>query len=87
MLKAYGWTETSGLGKQGEGRKYPIKTVLKRNHKGLGMERRVARVTNFDAYDEKAVRSTPKRVKLKRVVAEKTSREKRHEIKYRRMLS
>jgi len=87
MLKAHGWTETAGLGKHGEGRKYPIKTVLKRNHKGLGMERRVARVTHFHAYDEKAVKSAPKRMKLKRVIAEKTSREKRLEIKYRRLLS
>jgi len=87
LLKAHGWAETAGLGKHGEGRKYPIKTVLKRNLKGLGMERRVARVTHFHTYDERAVQSAPKRMKLKHGIAKKASHEKRLEVKFRRMLS
>ncbi len=87
MLKNHGWTETSGLGKLGEGRKYPVKTVLKRDLKGLGMERKPARVTHFHAHDERAVKSGQRRMKMKYVVAKKQSREKRLEIKYRRMLN
>ena len=33
LLKNYGWTEAKGLGKSGQGRKYPIKTILKRDKK------------------------------------------------------
>lgn len=33
LLKNYGWMEAKGLGKRGEGRKYPIKTTLKRDTK------------------------------------------------------
>lgn len=33
LLKTYGWSESKGLGKSGEGRKYPIKTMLKRDTK------------------------------------------------------
>lgn len=33
ILKSYGWNEMRGLGKTGQGRKYPIKTMLKRDTK------------------------------------------------------
>ncbi|XP_023246882.1 G patch domain and ankyrin repeat-containing protein 1 homolog [Copidosoma floridanum] len=36
MLLNRGWDEEGGLGPSGEGQQYPVKTVLKRDRKGLG---------------------------------------------------
>nr|XP_032833746.1 G patch domain and ankyrin repeat-containing protein 1 [Petromyzon marinus]XP_032833755.1 G patch domain and ankyrin repeat-containing protein 1 [Petromyzon marinus]XP_032833765.1 G patch domain and ankyrin repeat-containing protein 1 [Petromyzon marinus]XP_032833775.1 G patch domain and ankyrin repeat-containing protein 1 [Petromyzon marinus]XP_032833783.1 G patch domain and ankyrin repeat-containing protein 1 [Petromyzon marinus] len=52
-----GWDKETGLGPDGKGRKFPIKTVLKRDLTGLGFKRDLpARVTHFSAHDEDAVR-------------------------------
>ncbi|XP_015604536.1 G patch domain and ankyrin repeat-containing protein 1 homolog [Cephus cinctus] len=37
MLLDSGWDEDSGLGPSGEGAKYPVKTVLKKDRKGIGL--------------------------------------------------
>uniref|UniRef100_A0A914CAY0 G-patch domain-containing protein n=1 Tax=Acrobeloides nanus TaxID=290746 RepID=A0A914CAY0_9BILA len=90
LLKKSGWTEEKGLGKIGEGRKYPIKTALKRDRKGLGLDKKlVKRVTHFAPYDPKAVESVPRpkrRAYFKELEA-KQKREKHNEIKFRRMLN
>uniref|UniRef100_A0A915D106 G-patch domain-containing protein n=1 Tax=Ditylenchus dipsaci TaxID=166011 RepID=A0A915D106_9BILA len=60
MLKSRGWSEKLGLGKNNEGRKYPIKTILKRDTKGLGMhgtEKSRKKVTHFEPFDVRAVES------------------------------
>eukprot|EP01147_Barroeca_monosierra_P000831 gene831-4111_t len=38
LLKRLGWDEESGLGPIGTGKKQPVKTVLKRDRKGLGTQ-------------------------------------------------
>ncbi|GMT13305.1 hypothetical protein PFISCL1PPCAC_4602, partial [Pristionchus fissidentatus] len=62
LLRKAGWTTDRGLGKERQGQKYPVRTILKRDRAGLGSagaER--ARVTHFAAHDERAVESEPVR--------------------------
>ena len=56
MLLRSGWEKEQGLGPSGEGHKYPVKTVLKRDRKGLGEEQSKAKITHFGAHDESAVK-------------------------------
>ena len=64
MLINSGWDEERGLGPSGEGRKYPVKTVLKQDRKGLGLDKKnIPKVTHFQPGDLKAVKtSKPTRV-------------------------
>ncbi|GMR36162.1 hypothetical protein PMAYCL1PPCAC_06357, partial [Pristionchus mayeri] len=56
LLRKAGWTEDKGLGKERQGQKYPVRTVLKRDRAGLGSSGKgTARVTHFEANDERAV--------------------------------
>lgn len=56
MLKS-GWNEDQGLGPEGIGRKFPIKTILKRDRQGLGKKgNEQARVTHFGPNDRSAVK-------------------------------
>jgi hypothetical protein len=56
MLLNTGWQEERGLGPSGNGKKYPIKTVLKRDRKGLGQSHsKVARITHFKPRDAEAI--------------------------------
>ncbi|XP_011494263.1 PREDICTED: G patch domain and ankyrin repeat-containing protein 1 homolog [Ceratosolen solmsi marchali] len=57
MLLNTGWKEDGGLGPSGEGKKYPIKTVLKRDRKGLGqLHKKIAKITHFNSRDIEAVK-------------------------------
>ena len=38
MMLSKGWDSNVGLGPSGEGKLYPVKTVLKRDKHGLGLE-------------------------------------------------
>jgi len=89
MLKS-GW-ERGGLGQSGEGQKFPVKTVLKRDRKGLGNDtvKRVAKVTHFDSFDTAAVEFNHKRTEAEKTVRKgqsenERSRERRKEINFRR---
>ena len=55
LLKKKGWTEEQGLGKQGEGHKFPVRTILKRNRTGFGLEKVKAKVTHFRPHDIRAI--------------------------------
>lgn len=69
MLLSTGWDEEGGLGPDGEGQKYPVKTILKRDRKGLGQaEKESARITHFKPQDVDAIRfvNRNKRKALKR---------------------
>lgn len=90
MLKT-GW-DRGGLGQSGEGQKFPVKTVLKRDRKGLGNDKvkKTAKVTHFDPFDIAAVKS-PQRERIERTgtvkksEAEKSrSKERIKEINFRR---
>ena len=49
------------LGPSGSGKKFPVKTVLKRDRKGVGLEENKARVTHFEAGDKRSVEGGWKR--------------------------
>jgi ankyrin repeat protein len=55
MMLRDGWSEEKGLGAAGQGRWYPIKTVLKRDRKGFGAMSDSPRVTHFGSFDDTAV--------------------------------
>lgn len=69
MLLNTGWDEEAGLGPSGKGIKYPIKTCLKMDRKGLGqlMENEY-KITHFKAGDTTAINSSkiPKQKPLKK---------------------
>eukprot|EP00045_Choanoeca_perplexa_P018282 m.285260 g.285260 ORF g.285260 m.285260 type:complete len:356 (-) comp17772_c0_seq1:9358-10425(-) len=68
LMKKAGWDELSGLGPNHDGRKAPVKTVLKRARDGLGTVNSKGeplakpRVTHFKAHDPKAVVFNPRTV-------------------------
>ncbi|XP_065367584.1 G patch domain and ankyrin repeat-containing protein 1 homolog [Calliphora vicina] len=55
LMVKQGWNKESGLGPSQAGRLYPVKTVIRKQRTGLGIEQPAARVTHFEAYDRKAV--------------------------------
>ncbi|XP_062616065.1 G patch domain and ankyrin repeat-containing protein 1-like [Saccostrea cucullata] len=68
MLKS-GWDGEKGLGSKGQGQRYPVKTVLKRDRQCLGGEsertsKKKAKVTHFGPNDKNAVEKLKER-KLK----------------------
>ncbi len=82
MLVQSGWDKERGLGPEGKGNKFPVKTVLKRNREGLGNpSTSKAKVTHFNAYDTTAVQKETKKVtegrKLKQSTLSKRDRAKK----------
>lgn len=58
MMLQSGWDPTRGLGSDGQGHQYPIKTILKRDRNGLGSSSKQSpRVTHFAAGDVSAVKN------------------------------
>ena len=60
MMLANGWNPSTGLGRDGQGRQYPVKTVLKQDRYGLGthLKRPLrSRVTHFRSGDTNAVKN------------------------------
>ncbi|XP_071509513.1 G patch domain and ankyrin repeat-containing protein 1-like [Diadema antillarum] len=95
MLLQDGWDQEMGLGKAGEGNKFPVKTILKRDRRGLGAADTDSkpRITHFKPYDTDAVRRQPKKERKNQVktnpVNKKTQvrdrdRQKVMEIDFRR---
>jgi hypothetical protein len=95
LMVKKGWNKSSGLGRDGQGHKFPIKTILKKDRQGVGNERdkkQGSRITHFGPFDITAIEgripreertvTTEKKAEFKR-----KSREKRKEIHYRRQLS
>ncbi|KAK0168469.1 hypothetical protein PV327_002265 [Microctonus hyperodae] len=91
-----GWEKSKGLGPSGSGLKYPVKTVLKRDRKGLGHKSNAqARVTHFQSGDTNAVcytsqsnvKNNIKMYTCKRDREKLRRRERRKEIAIRHALS
>ncbi|CAD5234878.1 unnamed protein product [Bursaphelenchus xylophilus] len=89
LLKKKGWTEESGLGKEGEGRQYPIRTILKRDRKGLGVEKLPSKVTHFKSLDPAAVKLVEKKPRGSHIkeMHRQIDRRKKREESIRRMLN
>lgn len=91
MLLNTGWDEDSGLGPSGKGIKYPIKTTLKMDRKGLGQAgEKESRITHFMPGDANAIKNVRiyKQKPLKKRDREKLlNREARKERALRIVLS
>lgn len=55
LLLRTGWNQEKGLGPDGKGSKFPIKTVLKTDRHGIGASKDIAKVTHFHAKDLSSV--------------------------------
>lgn len=91
MLLGMGWDRNKGFGPRKQGRKFPVKTVLRRNRSGLGADVSTPRVTHFAPHDRAAVENesrlggTAPSPKRKRKEQESQSqRMKLMEIEFRR---
>ncbi|XP_017866160.1 PREDICTED: G patch domain and ankyrin repeat-containing protein 1 homolog [Drosophila arizonae] len=56
LMVGMGWDREHGLGPQQNGRLYPVKTVLRKQRTGLGIQQPPARVTHFEAFDTNATK-------------------------------
>ncbi|XP_033630101.1 G patch domain and ankyrin repeat-containing protein 1 homolog [Asterias rubens] len=70
LMMKEGWDKEKGLGRDGAGQKFPVKTILKRDRKGLGAadredEASKARVTHFKPFDVQAVKRPRQREEKK----------------------
>jgi len=87
MLRQKGWDGKSGLGPNKSGRKYPVKTKLKRDRSCIGVDDvSVEKVTHYGRNDTKAVELPRKREKRKETLKLKTKLQKQKdmEIDFRR---
>lgn len=91
MLLNTGWDEEAGLGPSGKGIKYPIKTCLKMDRKGLGqLTENEYKITHFKPGDTSAINNSkaPKQKPLKKRDRERLlHREARKERALRIVLS
>lgn len=60
IMRKTGWDGEKGLGSEGQGQKFPVKTVLKRDRACLGSDttKETAKVTHFGPKDVNAVKRT-----------------------------
>ena len=96
MLKS-GWDPEKGLGCDKEGRKYPVKTVLKQDRLGFGQtDERLTqgrpKVTHFAAFDERAVRRRSERIERgrylrKRDIVAAARKDRDWEVRMRRYMN
>ncbi len=99
MMLSGGWDKKSGLGPSGSGKLYPVKTILKRDRHGLGLERETGskvtpKVTHFDANDAISVSDGLKESRTERSATlsrqkqmKKVTKEKAKEVNFRREFS
>lgn len=93
MLKSSGWDKEKGLGPDEDGRKFPVKTILKRDRQGFGTKSGLSlkpRITHFGPYDEQSVeRKRYQKLKINDLanIKKKEKREKRIEINFRRQFN
>lgn len=89
MMLRSGWNKEKGLGPEGQGKQFPIKTILKRDRTGLGVPKKEKlRVTHFQPKDTKAVehvlRKESSGTLKRRALSDKTMAEKEKEKLFRR---
>lgn len=82
MMLRSGWDGCKGLGSEGQGQRYPVKTVLKRDRKCLGSEKvDKPKITHFNANDKAAVKRNPERKLTKRVLNKRELKAKERKCK------
>ncbi|XP_034476969.1 G patch domain and ankyrin repeat-containing protein 1 homolog [Drosophila innubila] len=88
LMVKQGWDREHGLGPTQSGRLYPVKTVLRKQRTGLGIEQSPARVTHFHEFDSSATcrrnakppRRTRNEMKREKLQDSKRERRLRHEL-------
>lgn len=60
MMLQSGWESNKGLGPQKDGKLYPVKTALKRDKHGLGLDKTEKKVTHFQSFDDTSVKNPKK---------------------------
>ena len=66
MMLRSGWEQDSGLGPGGSGRKNPVKTNLKHDRAGFGLNKTKERITHYNAFDDNAVKTKKEATKDKK---------------------
>ena len=62
MMLNSGWESNKGLGPPGKsGKLFPVRTALKRDRQGLGLEKSEKKVTHFQPFDTNSVKKVPKK--------------------------
>lgn len=94
LLVGQGWDTEGGLGSEQQGLKFPVKTVLKRDRKGIGAGGEMPRVTHFGPGDAGAVRGLGNSGRVERIATiskreaqRRKKKEQQEEIRLRRMLN
>ena len=98
MMLRSGWKPERGLGPEQEGRKFPVKTILKQDRLGFGQpveesSQRKARVTHFTAFDKRAVKRRSERfeklatVRKKKDIINAACKDKQWEVRMRRYMN
>ena len=73
MMLRSGWDLNRGLGPEGSGRKDPVKTILKQDRLGFGVESdSKKRINHFSAFDHDAVKPAPKKTVQQKKLAKRT---------------
>lgn len=87
MMLRKGWDPERGLGSTGQGHRYPVKTVLKQDRRGIGVtggKSQKPRVTHFSPGDIRAVRNRHWRLQRERGSEPKTKREREKALRKER---
>lgn len=84
MLLRHGWDKEKGLGPEGSGHKFPLKTILKQDRLGLGAKQYTTRVTHPTA---EIIEKSKMKCGLKQDLKAMKRKEKRKERAIRRMLN
>lgn len=93
MMLRSGWDPERGLGSRRQGKVFPVKTVLKQDRSGIGLERGKPRVTHFSAHDKAAVQSRRKQYrkeqpsKRKKDIVQEKQKERQWERRLRTMMN
>ncbi|CAD5115445.1 unnamed protein product [Dimorphilus gyrociliatus] len=93
LMMKQGWDGEKALGREAEGTKYPVKTILKRDRIGLGgnKKKQIPRVSHFDPFDTTAIKRRSElyinkspRIFKKKHFKEQLNKEKKIERFFRR---
>ena len=85
LMRKAGWDGTSGLGEEGNGKLFPVKTIFKQDRRGLEAgDRKKSRITHFGPNDVKSIDNRRKRkpfnVKKDKKVVKRGSKFRKVEI-------
>ena len=62
LMRKAGWDGTSGLGEEGNGKLFPVKTIFKQDRRGIESgDRKKCRITHFGPNDVKSIENRRKR--------------------------